>query len=259
MTLYQTSSPTAAAAAMKIITQLFILTLSLLLVNANDADDQYCGNLIKDFKNNCTTSMVTINNCCDLKTFLASGVYKVSKGTFDEYASAYCDMLTDGGGWMVIQRNKKDSLVNFNKNWTDYEKGFGDLNTEFWYGLEEMHCLTQRGQWEMRLDFQLSNGTWTYLHYNQFSVGSANEKYPLTVGGYSGPVPSDNALTYNNMNFSTPDNDNDEWRGNCATSYKSGNWYNRCYSIDINQQPPIPYYSALYTEMKIRLKDCITQ
>ena len=43
-------------------------------------------------------------------------------------------MITDGGGWIVIQRNKKDSVVSFNCNWNDYEKGFGDLNTEFWYG-----------------------------------------------------------------------------------------------------------------------------
>ena len=40
-------------------------------------------------------------------------------------------MLTDGGGWVVIQRNKNDSLVNFNRKWADYEKGFGDFNTEF--------------------------------------------------------------------------------------------------------------------------------
>ena len=85
------------------------------------------------------------------------------------------------GGWIVMQRNKKDSLVNFNKNWTDYKKGFGDLNTEFWYGLESMHCLTQRGHWEMRIDYQKNDKTWSYLHYNQFSVGSASKKYPLTV------------------------------------------------------------------------------
>ena len=73
-----------------------------------------------------------------------------------------------------------------------------------------MHCLTQRGQWEMRIDYQLPNQTWSYLHHNQFSVGSASEEYLLTVGGYSGAIPSGQALYYNGMKFSTPDNDNDE-------------------------------------------------
>ena len=47
-------------------------------------------------------------------------------------------MATDGGGWIVIQRNKKDSLMNFNRNWADYEEGLGDLNTKFWYGLKNL-------------------------------------------------------------------------------------------------------------------------
>jgi len=160
---------------MKIITQLVMLALPLLLVNAYDDRDQYCSNLIKDFKNNCTTSTLTINSCCDIKSILASGVYKIRKGTFDSSATAYCDMVTDGGGWLVIQRNKKGISVNFNRNWADYEKGFGDLKTEFWYGMEELHCLTQRGQWEMRVDYQKNDKTWSFLHYNQFSVGSAKE------------------------------------------------------------------------------------
>ena len=97
----------------------------------------------KKFQTKCSNKKVTINSCCDLKMFSApTGVYKIAKGTFGT-ASVYCN---DGGGWIVMQRNKKDSLVNFNRNWTDYEKGFRDLNIEFWYGLESVHCLTQRGQ-----------------------------------------------------------------------------------------------------------------
>ena len=245
---------------MKIITQLVILILSLLLVNAHDAD-QYCDNLVKECQENfqakCFTQTVTIKNCCDLKIFSApSGVYKNSKA-FD-IANIYCDMTTDGGGWTVIQRNKKDSLVNFNKNWTDYEEGFGNLTTEFWYGLEAIHCLTQRGQWEMRVDYQFNNKTWSYLHYNQFSVGSTSEEYPLTVGGFTG-VGGDWFAFSNKMKFSTPDNDNDKWSNNCAVPHKSGWWYNNCYRININRQPPNAYNNVLFVEMKIRPKDCITQ
>ena len=250
---------------MKIITQLVILTLSLLLVNADD--DQYCDNLLKNFTDKCTPSLLTITSCCELKnfstTYAPSGVYKMSKGLFDNSVNVYCDMTTDGGGWIVIQRNKKDSSVSFNRNWTDYEKGFGNLTTEFWYGLEEMHCLTQRGQWEMRIDYQKNDKTWSYLHYNQFSIGSASEEYPLTVGGYSGAIPSNHALYYNGMKFSTPDNDNDnnESGSNCAAISKSGYWYKNCYYINLNRQPPYinPPRNILFGEMKIRPKDCIIQ
>ena len=248
---------------MKIIIQLVILTLSLLLVNAHD-DDQYCTKLIENFNtNNCTTSMVTISSCCDLKNLPVSGVFKMSAGPFDNSADVYCDMLTDGGGWIVIQRNRAGSAVSFNRNWTDYEKGFGDLHTEFWYGLESMHCLTQRGQWEMRVDYQLFNKTWSYLLYNQFSVGSASEEYPLTVGGYSGSISSAHALYYNGAKFSTPDSDNDEHSSNrnCAADHKSGNWYKSCYNINLNLRPPYisPPGSISFAEMKIRPKDCIIQ
>ena len=67
----------------------------------------------------------------------------------------------------------------------------------------------------MRIDYQKTDKTWSYLHYNNFSVGSASEEYPLTVGGYSGSISSTYALYYNNIKFTTPDNDNDEDGGNC--------------------------------------------
>ena len=169
-------------------------------------------------------------------------------------------MVTDGGGWIVIQRNKQDSLVDFNKNWTDYEIGFGDLNTEFWYGLKTIHFLTDNGQWEMRVDYQENDKRWSYLHYNQFSVGSASEEYPLTVGGFTGAGTdwfNYQSHPQNGMKFSTPDNDNDKNGGNCAAHYKSGWWYNNCYYININRQPSSVSNYILFSEMKIRPKDCI--
>ena len=157
---------------------------------------------------------------------------------------------------------QKDSLMNFNRNWTEYEEGFGDLNKEFWYGLAAISCLTQRGQWEMRVDYQKNDKTWSYLHYNQFSVGSASEEYPLTVGRFTG-VGTDwfngKSRPHNGMKFSTPDNDNDKSSGNCAASHKSGWWHNNCYHININRQPPNVYGSVLFSEMKIHPKDCITR
>ena len=185
----------------------------------------------------------------------------MNMGTFTT-ANVYCNMTTDNGGWIVIQRNRKNSQLSFNKNWREYEDGFGDLNKDFWAGLELMHTLTQRSQWEMRVDYQKNDKTWSYLHYNQFSIGSASEEYPLTVGGYSRPISSSYALYYNGAKFSTPDNDNDEYSGgNCAALHNSGNWYKNCHYINLNQQPPYvnPPGSILYTEMKIRPKDCITQ
>ena len=192
----------------------------------------------------------------------------MSMGTFAT-ANVYCNMTTDDGGWIVIQRNRKNSQLSFiyiyiyifNKNWREYEEGFGDLNKDFWAGLELMHTLTQRGQWEMRVGYQKNDKTWSYLHYNQFSVGSANEEYPLTVGGYSGSLSSAEAVYFNEMKFSTPDNDNDESGGNCAVSYSSGNWYKSCQYINLNRQPPrvYPPGDIIFAEMKIRPEDCIIQ
>ena len=72
-----------------------------------------------------------------------------------------------------------------------------------------MHTLTQRGQWEMRVDYQRNDKTWSYLHYNQFSVGSASEEYPLTVGGFNGlgnNLLNHQSYLHNGMKFFTTDN-----------------------------------------------------
>ena len=211
-------------------------------------------------------SAVYTKGCCDLRAFpVSSGVYKISTGTFST-TNVYCDMSTDNGGWTVIQRNRKNSRISFNRKWKEYEEGFGDLSGDFWAGLKLMHALTQSGQWEMRVDYQKEDDeSWIYLHYDYFRVESANNEYRLHVSDYSGGASFDpfagNGRTANGMNFSTYDNDNDLHRINCAASFEGGWWHNNCYHIHINRQPPEYEHPsvALHTEMKIRPKDCIIQ
>ena len=104
----------------------------------------------------------------------------------------------------MIQR-REDGSVDFNQLRSDYEKGFGDLNGEFWYGLKLISCLTQTSHWELRVDFEFENGTRSYLHYNEFKVGNTTDEYPLTIGGFTGITPTDPFAIHslNGRKFST--------------------------------------------------------
>jgi len=176
-------------------------------------------------------------------------------------------MDTTDGGWMVIQRNVNDGVNTFNRTWKEYEAGFGDLNSnKLWYGLKGLHLFTQTGQWELRIDFQFDNHTWSHIHYNSFSVGSASEKYQVTTSGFTGNTPTNPFATgrHNSMQFTTHDNDNDRHTINCADLAASGWWYNSCYHINPTRQPPWIFlnskaYGLLSVEMKIRPRDCIIQ
>ena len=128
-------------------------------------------------------------SCCEVKsngftiaTSLKSRVYNITNfcGDCEVVAEGYCDAFADGGGWLVVQR-RQDGSVDFNRGWTDYEEGFGSLNGEFLYGVRPLHCLINQGQWQLRIDFTLTNGTKLYLPYNKFSVGPANSQYQLSI------------------------------------------------------------------------------
>jgi len=176
--------------------------------------------------------------------------------TFVEIANA----VTNGGRWLVIQR-RKDGSVDFNRNWIDYEDGFGSLHGEFWYGLRAIHCLTNQGEWELRIDYISTSGTNGYLSYSNFRVEPATEQYKLTILGFSGVTSDPFSTSYlNDMKFTTKDKDNDHWNSNCAVKDAGGWWYNQCPYIFLNHQYKSQYgiyinnkWIALnFVEMKIR-------
>ena len=65
----------------------------------------------------------------------------------------FCDQTTDGGGWTVFQKRLNGS-VDFYRYWNDYKRGFGDLNSEFWLGLDKIHRLTSYNNNTLRVDLE---------------------------------------------------------------------------------------------------------
>ncbi|RUS76531.1 hypothetical protein EGW08_015703 [Elysia chlorotica] len=139
-----------------------------------------------------------------------------------------CDPITEGGGWIVIQRRVSGAL-DFYRNWEEYKNGFGSLAEEFWLGNDNIHTLTNSGQYELRVDLKY-NGQSAYAHYNSFSLGSESTDYILSVGAYDGTA-GDSMAYHNGKQFSTHD------RGGAARHaalYHGAWWYGPGYNCNLN-------------------------
>lgn len=149
-------------------------------------------------------------------------------GIITDSRDAYCDMTTDGGGWLVLLR-RKDGTVDFYQRRNEYRVGFGDLRGEFWFGLASMHRFTKDVNHELRVDLEDWEGNTAYAKYSTFKVKMNTEEFRLTVGGYSGTA-GDSFSSANGMNFTTKDADNDDNPDeNCATRTKAGWWFKNCF------------------------------
>nr|XP_039260839.1 microfibril-associated glycoprotein 4-like [Styela clava] len=160
------------------------------------------------------------------------GVFNIYPELGDKPVEVYCDLVTDGDGWIVFQR-RMDGTENFYRGWNDYVNGFGEKDREMWLGLETIHQLTKDGNYELRVDLEDFNGATVYAKYGSFSISSASENYTLLVGEYNGTA-GDSLTYHNNMEFSTKDSDNDQTSGSCAITWSGAWWYKYCYNSNLN-------------------------
>ena len=171
----------------------------------------------------------------------------------------FCDMDLQGGGWTVILRHVSDSL-DFNRVWTEYRNGFGNLRGNFWLGLEKIRLLTDYTDTTFELYIGLENfystNSLRFAWYNSFSLATEVEGYKLSLGIYNNTISTcgttcdagDSFSDHDNQKFSTPDNDNDAtttqhcgmylksgwWFKNCHKSHLTGKWYSAGLLADIN-------------------------
>ncbi|OWF42077.1 Fibrinogen C domain-containing protein 1 [Mizuhopecten yessoensis] len=156
-----------------------------------------------------------------------SGVYNVSV-TGTDTTSVWCDMDTDNGGWTVFQR-RIDGATDFFRGWAEYRDGFGNVNHEFWLGLENLHAFTSAGDTELRVDMEDFANNTAYAQYNKFAIGDAATNYRLNISGFSGNA--GNSLDrHNGYIFRTHDNDTT----GCSVLYQSAWWYENCHESNLN-------------------------
>ena len=94
----------------------------------------------------------------------------------------------------MVQR-RLDGTVDFHRNWSDYNNGFGNLEGEFWLGLEKINRLT-KSQSKLRVDLEDFDGNTAYADYKMFLVANESKKYQLSVETYSGKLFEANKSNY---------------------------------------------------------------
>uniref|UniRef100_A0A1I8HXV9 Fibrinogen C-terminal domain-containing protein n=1 Tax=Macrostomum lignano TaxID=282301 RepID=A0A1I8HXV9_9PLAT len=103
-----------------------------------------------------------------------------------------------GSRRFVIIQQRSNGRLSFERNWTEYENGFGDAE-EFWVA-----------------------------EYSHFSVAGSDTNYVMTykayLSGHSNTT-GDSLSTHKGMQFSTMDRDNDKKSGSCSKTRGNAGWW----------------------------------
>ncbi|XP_069138843.1 ficolin-3-like [Argopecten irradians] len=171
-------------------------------------------------------------DCSDVNPQCSTIIHKITTKT-GRCFNILCDMDAEQGHWNVLH-TRRNSSVDFFRNWSEYKTGFGDLTGNFWLGNENIHSMMVFSSYKLRIELEAWDGTVGIAEYSLFQISSESDNYRLTIGGFSGNT-SDGMDYVNGHVFTTKDRDNDKkLDGNCAIYRLGAWWYNACSHVNLN-------------------------
>ncbi|MXQ93282.1 hypothetical protein E5288_WYG003646 [Bos mutus] len=210
-------------------------------------------------------------DCDDIyaQGYQADGVYLIYPSGPSVPVPVFCDMTTEGGKWTVSGGGTGDTS-------RGCEPGTmltAPIAPPF-SGLQNMHLLTLKQKYELRVDLEDFENNTAFAKYADFSISpnavSAEEDgYTLYVSGFEDGGAGDSLTYHSGQKFSTFDRDQDLFVQNCAALSSGAFWFRSCHFANLNgfylggshlsyanginwAQWKGFYYSLKRTEMKIR-------
>ena len=195
-----------------------------------------------------------LNPTLRVSTALIKGMHvltEVKMPPFPVYCSA--------GQHIVVQRRSFPFDMSFNRTWDEYKNGFGDLNGEFWLGLEKLYRILNQPyvRYSVRIETWSESGNLWFEEFENFYIGDENEQYEIKSTGSHGNLNFQSYFNYGGK-FFTHDKDSNAKCG----FLNNGFWYSmrfsgvyECSRLLLNANVPIAYNTPgtkVSTELKIR-------
>ena len=104
------------------------------------------------------------------------------------------------------------------------QKGFGNIDSEHWLGLDNIYHLGKQGDYKLLVELEDWTGKKVYAEYSSFSLESESEGYRLRLGAYQGNA-GDSLTSNNGKQFTTLDRDKDAFSGRKACHAVRKPWW----------------------------------
>lgn len=92
------------------------------------------------------------------------------------------------------------------------QSGFGNVDGEYWLGLEGIYKLGRQGDYKLMVELGDWMGKKVYAQYSSFHLEPESEGYRLRLGTYQGNA-GDSLSSHNGKQFTTLDRDKDAFSG----------------------------------------------